>query len=52
LLVVVYGFGLPAACSCMAGSIVRDIYGSWVSILDDGCSFSTKIGSRMMIAKG
>jgi hypothetical protein len=48
---VVYGFRLPATCSCIAGSIARDIYGSWVAILGNGCSFGTKVGSRMMIVK-
>jgi hypothetical protein len=48
---VVYGFGLHAACSCMASSIARDICGSWVGILGDGCSFGMKVGSRMMIVK-
>jgi hypothetical protein len=47
----VYRFGLHAACSCMAGSIVRDICGSWVGILGDDCSFSLKVGSGMMITK-
>jgi hypothetical protein len=51
LLAVVYGFGLDAACSCMAGSIARDIYGRWVGILDNGCSFGMKLCSRMMIVK-
>jgi hypothetical protein len=51
LLAVVYGFGLHAACSCMASSIARDICGSWVGILGDGCSFGMKVGSRMMIVK-
>jgi hypothetical protein len=51
LLAVVYGFCLPATCSCIAGSIARDIYGSWVAILGNGCSFGTKVGSRMMIVK-
>jgi hypothetical protein len=44
---VVYGFGLHAACSCMA----RDICGSWDGILGDGCRFDTKVGLRMMITK-
>jgi hypothetical protein len=35
----------------MAGSIVGDIYGTWVGILGDGCSFGMKVGSRMMIVK-
>jgi hypothetical protein len=48
---VVYGFGLPTACSCMAGSIARDIYDTWVGILDYDCSFGTKVGSRMMTVK-
>jgi hypothetical protein len=48
---MVYGFGLPVACSCMAGSIARDICGSWVGILCDGGSFGTTVGSRMMIVK-
>jgi hypothetical protein len=48
---VVYGFGLLVAYSCMTDSIARDICGSWVGILGDGCSFGTKVGSRMMIVK-
>jgi hypothetical protein len=48
---MVHGFGLPTTCSCMAGSIVGDIYGTWVGILGDGCSFGMKVGSRMMIVK-
>jgi hypothetical protein len=51
LLAVVYGFGLLVAYSCMTDSIARDICGSWVGILGDGCSFGTKVGSRMMIVK-
>jgi hypothetical protein len=51
LLAMVYGFGLHVACSCMAASIARDIYGSWVGILGDGCCFGMKVDSRIMIAK-
>jgi hypothetical protein len=51
LLAMVYGFGLHVACSCIVGSIVRDIYGTWVGILGNGCSFGTRVGSWMMIAK-
>jgi hypothetical protein len=46
----VYGFGLDVTCSCIAGSIARDICGSWVGILGNGCSFGMKVDSRMMIA--
>jgi hypothetical protein len=48
---VVYGFGLHVVCSCMAGSVARDICGSWVGILGDGCSFGAKVDSRIMIVK-
>jgi hypothetical protein len=48
---VVYGFDLHVACSCMADSIARDICGSLVGILGNGCSFGMKVDSRMMIAK-
>jgi hypothetical protein len=51
LLTMVYGFDLLVVCSCIAGSIARDIYGSWVGILSNGCSFGRKVDSMMMIAK-
>jgi hypothetical protein len=38
--------GLPVPCSCMVGSVTRDICGNWVGILGDGCSFGTKVDSR------
>jgi hypothetical protein len=48
---MVYGFGLHVPCSCIAGSIARDICSSWVDIMGDGCSFGTKVDLRMIIAK-
>jgi hypothetical protein len=48
---MVYGFDLLVVCSCIAGSIARDIYGSWVGILSNGCIFGRKVDSMMMIAK-
>jgi hypothetical protein len=51
LLAVVYEFGLHVVCSCVAGSVARDICGSWVGILGDGCSFGAKVDSRIMIVK-
>jgi hypothetical protein len=36
LLVVMYGFGLYVVCTCMAGSTVKDIYGSGIGILGEG----------------
>jgi hypothetical protein len=36
LLVVMYGFGLYVVCSCMPGSTMKDICGSWVGILGKG----------------
>jgi hypothetical protein len=48
---VVYGFGLHVACSCMAGSTARDIFGSLDGILGNGCSFGMKVDSLMMIGK-
>jgi hypothetical protein len=51
LLDVVYGFGLHVACSSMAGSTARDIFGSLDGILGNGCSFGMKVDSLMMIGK-
>jgi hypothetical protein len=51
LLVEVCVFGLHGGCSCMVGSIANDIYGSWVGILGDGCSFGKKVGLRLMIVR-
>jgi hypothetical protein len=49
LLVEVCEFGLRGVCSCMVGSIAKDICGTWVGILGAGCSFGKKVGLRMMI---